>query len=486
MNVVEDIRVESIKMHHFKGVDLAAKILDNIKSPVLVYFDPDIDGGFAGLFVCKFLTMTGKRFNWYCNTRREHGWQLDSKRVAGKDIIAVDFQITDNEVKEICDWGCNLISIDHHQNGEKLIEYVSDEGKMGVVINNQYPFEEEDGRYLSGAGVVFEVFSELDARFNSLINRSIVGITLLSDIRDIENPNARGYLYDLYHHGYKGYIKYLIDAVMGEKDYGFGVPRMDRNFVDYRFSPKLNACFRFNEENEVIQFLMGSGVLDLECHKEQKQLLSEIKSTAEVRELPGLRVVSFYVKDFLKYRNVLSSFVGLTASQYLRGDKSCICMSIGNGYVERASFRGRINGLNYLGVMPEGISGAGHGSAFGIKGVTPSGKLFKDVGARCISLEQEVNWSPNVVRTANLSIFSKRKAIKYAIENQYCLSQNRVYVKYTGHSIVKKRGTEDWAEYQVDGMSVMCFEKGLDFQSGYIFPILERGSLAFYLESIGE
>lgn len=479
---IKDERPSNFKFHHFRGATEAGMAIKQMEEPVLVYFDPDIDGGFAGLFVCKFLSKMGKRFTWHCNSKREHGWQLPLEKVSGKDIIAVDFLITAEEVMSICDAGCNLVSFDHHQNRKEFIEYWSDYGTFGIVVNNQYPFEEETGRYLSGAGVVFESFCELDPSFNTELHRSLVGITLLSDIRDIENENARTYLYDLYHHEYKGYIRYLIDAVMGERDYGFGVPRMDRNFVDYKFSPKLNACFRFNLEGEVIQFLMGSGVLDLECHATQKKLVKGIKEKSIVKELDTLRVVSFYVKDFLKYRDVLSSFVGLTASQFLDGNKSCICMSIGNGFVERASFRGRVNGLKYLDSMPLDLECAGHGSAFGIKKLTPSGALFKQISASCQKVEGDIDWSPNVVRTANLSVFARRKAIQYAIENQYCLSQNRTYIRYTGFSITKKRGTSDWAEYLVDGISVLCFDMSKDFKSGLIFPILERGNLAFYLE----
>lgn len=479
---VQDIRIKDIKTHTFRGSAEADKLIKQMKSPILVYFDPDIDGGFAGLLVCKFLSQLGKEFTWYCNSKREHGWFLPIDRVAGKDIIAVDFLITREQVIEICEAGCNLVSFDHHLNGKDFIEYTSTSKTRGIIINNQYPFEKSTSRYLSGAGVVFESIVAFNPSFNSLLHRALVGITLLSDIRDIENDNARGYLYDLYHHPYKGYIKYLIDSVLGERDYSFGTPRMDRNFVDYRFSPKLNACFRFNEETEVIQFLMCQRFLDLECHKMQKVLVEKLKSSSNVVEFEHLRVISFFVKDYLQYRDVLSSFVGLTAARFLDGKKSCICMSIGNGYVERASFRGRVNGLNYLEAGDALLRGVGHGSAFGIKELVPSGKLFKSLSNVYGSLEESIGWEPNIVRTANLSVFARRKAVMYAIENQYRLSQNRTFIKYTGHSIQRKRSYGDWNEYSVDGVSVLCFDTSKNFENGLIFPIMERGHISFYLE----
>lgn len=481
-NQVKDDNRGEFHPHTFTGVDEAKEIIENMREPVLVYFDPDIDGGFAGLLACKYLSKIGKRYTWYCNSRREHGWKLPLSKIKSKDIIAVDFLISLQEIKDICDSGSNIVSFDHHENKDDKISYTSPKGYRGIVINNQFSYEPESSRYLSGAGVSFESFIQMLPEFNTLLNRALVGITLLSDIRDIENPYARSYLYDLYHHKYEGYIRYLIDTVSAGVDYGFGVPHMDRNFVDYRFSPKLNACFRLNKEDEVINFILGSGVLDLECHQIQKELVSSLQESSRVITLSNLKVVSFYIKDFLQYEDVLASFVGLTASRFVDDEHSCICMAIGNGFVERASFRGRINGLGYLKVLREYLDGEGHGSAFGIKGFTPTNELVKQANKACATLEKEVNYEKKIVRTANLSIFSRRKGKIHAIENQYCLSQNRTYVRYVGHCIEKKRSTNSVQEYYIDGVSVRCFDSSVTVQNGLLFPIMERGNLTYYLE----
>ena len=36
------------------------------------------------------------------------------------------------------------------------------------------------------------------------------------------------------------------------KDYEFGVANMDRNFVDYKFAPKINALFRLNKNRDAM------------------------------------------------------------------------------------------------------------------------------------------------------------------------------------------------------------------------------------------
>ena len=270
-----------IKNHVLKGADKARELIEKMDD-VLVYFDPDVDGMIAGYFVCKFLKEHGKSFTWYVNSERMHGWQLDTVSIKGRDIIAVDFQIRPEQVREIVKSGCNLISMDHHVNGEKFIRS-NQKGKVGIVINNQYPFEEDDSHYLSGAGVVFETLIYIDNSFDTQENRALVGLTLLSDVCNIENPYAAEYLRILYNHKYKGYIKYLISSTLGDKDFQFGVPRLDRNYVDFKFSPAINSCLRFNREDEVVEFFLGSGKLNLNFHKRQKVLVEAICKSLYVR-----------------------------------------------------------------------------------------------------------------------------------------------------------------------------------------------------------
>lgn len=480
----------SRKIHKFRGTKDLMKTVSSMDIPI-VYFDPDVDGVFAGYLFVRWLTKLGKKFKWYINTNREHGWTIDYNKVRGKDIIAVDFIIEEWRIKELTNIGCNIVSIDHHVNSNKFIENKSSSGNYGVVINNQYPFEDVDGRYLSGAGVVFESICSVDESFNTLENRALVAITLLSDIRNIENSLARGYLYDLYNHKYKGYIKYLIENTIGEVDYGFGVPRMDRNYVDFKFSPAINSCLRFNQEDMVVKFILGSGYIDLGYHKLQKELVLDIQKQIHVYEFSNLRVC-FFEKSSIdsKYHDVLSSFVGLTASKYLDGVHSCICYMIDykeeflgkKPYVKRASFRGNINGLDYLTPLSKIIHGVGHGSAFGIKELVPNKKLFEMVNKICSDVEVQSNYVKNITSVMNLGMFVSRKGFEFGEYNMYCLSQNRKYIKYDGNRIQKKRSGAKYNEYEVDGIDVKCFNENVDFNNGLILPINERGNLCLYLE----
>lgn len=474
------------KNHVFKGVD------DNLKSyihsfrDVLVYFDPDVDGCIAGVLVCRYLIKHGIKYRWFINSNRSHDWSLPMEKIKGTDIIAVDFIITAEKIKEICDNDCRIVSMDHHINREEFIDYTSKSGKRGIVINNQYHFEDDDGRYLSGAGVVFETLIQLDPEFDTKENRALVGITLLSDVRDIENDLAIGYLSILYNHKYKGYIKYLIDGTMGEKDYGFGVPRMDRQYVDYKFSPAINAMLRFNRQDEVVNFFLCRGNLDLQCREDQKSLVREMIKVIKPVRFDKLTVCYFNEVDFIHYADVLSSFVGLTASRFLDGERSVICYMISesqNGkFVKRASFRGNINGLNYRSALSNEFLCLGHSSAFGIKEIKPSKKLFTRCNEICAKVEEVSDWHRTVIKVVNLSLFINKNAAEIAEENMYKLSQNKVYIQYTGSNIVNKRSGANFAEYLVNGIPVLCFDSEKNFKNGLIVPILDRGLLTFVLE----
>ena len=476
---------KSIKFHNFRGSEQVSDFFENrFKGKnVLVYFDPDVDGLIAGYFACKSLSLRGIPFSWYINSNRGHGFFLPIEKVRGMNLFCVDFLMDFDTVKSLVDAGCNVLSIDHHDNGDIFIEYESN-GCKGIVVNNQYGFEEETGRYQSGAGVVFEsLIPYFGDEFNTRENRALVGLTLLTDIRNIENINARLYLQELYMHPYKGYIGYLLDHTLGEVDYSFGVPRMDRNYVDYTFSPIINSCLRFNKQDEVVEFILGSGKLDRSYHKRQKELINDLMEYSKVIQMDNTNIVVIDKSKFngSKDEPYLSNFVGLLASQYLDGKRSAFAYLVDGRKVGRASFRGRVNGLDYLSKLVERIHGVGHGSAFGIKELKPSKELFSWANNVCRDLEENEDFSTEYITARNMSIIVNNKGYDLGIENIYCLSQHRKYIRYTGDNVKVKRSGAKYKEYALDGVLVMCFDDSLDPRKDLILPIIERGVLCFYL-----
>lgn len=481
---------KSIKYHVFQGCEYLTEFKERFKKkkePILVYFDPDVDGLVSGLLACRICYLWNIPFTWYINDRRGHGFLLETEKVKGMGLFCVDFKINSDKLKELVDNGCDVVSMDHHKNGDDFIEY--DNGtNRGMVINNQFSSEEEDGRYLSGAGVVFEsAVSVFGDRIDTRENRSLVGLTLLTDVRDIENINARLYLQDLYNHPYKGYIKYLIDGTMGSRDYNFGVPRLDRNYVDYTFSPSINSCLRFNRQDDVVEFFLGSKPIDKGYHERQKVLVEKLIEVSRVIEFEALRVVVIDKRSFIGSpdEEFLSSFVGLTASRFLEWGgkrKSVIAYLVSGRVVERASFRGIVNGLDYLSNLLGYLDGEGHGPAFGIHSLYPTEDLFQKCSDVCKKLEESDNTSVSFVTSSNMSMIVNTRAYSMGVENIYCLSQHRKYIKYTGKGIKKKREGDKYVEYLLDGVVVMCFDKDLKPDRDLILPIMERGVLVFYLD----
>lgn len=468
--------------HRFQGVESASELIHSFNNPI-VYFDPDIDGVISGLLVCRYLSKIGKPFRWYINSNRSHDWTLPLNQPSKVDVIAVDFMISPSLLEKLCKGNYNIVSMDHHVNAPEYIS-CSVGSNRGIIINNQYTSEPEDSRYLSGAGVVFETLIQIDPTFDTEENRALVGITLLSDIREIENPLAEDYLYTLYTHKYKGYIKYLFDATVG-KDFDFGAPRVDRNFVDFKLSPAINSCLRFNQQDMVVNFMLGRCDLDTSYRGMQQDLVNAILEKLSVVTLPHLKVAYFYETDFMEYSDILSSFVGLVASRLLDGEHSVICYVISTtdrgNYVKRASFRGCINGLDYNGVSKGYFTCLGHKSAFGIKDIKPSKDLFLALSKVYGRLEKDSNYKRTVIGVSNLAFYTN-KALKIAENNCYLLSQNKVYLEYLGNSIENKRSGDKYREYWVDGISVMSFDPEKTPSNSYIVPMLSRGYLIYTLE----
>ena len=153
-------------------------------------------------------------------------------------------------------------------------------------------------------------------------------------------------------------------------------------------------------------------------------------------------------------------------------------------FVKRASFRGCINGLDYNRAFLDNnlFDCRGHNSAFGIVGLPPTGKVFSKASKICGQLEENSGYSRNIINVNNLSLFVGKNAYKIAEDNMYLLSQNQTVIKYTGTNIRTKRQGGSFIEYEVDGIPILCFDLKTSFVSGLVTPVLDRGTLTFYLE----
>lgn len=469
------------------GTSLVRDFIESYRGrPVLVYFDPDPDGLFSGYFVCKLLDMLNIKYSYYVNSKRKHGFDLEPSTLKGFFVIAVDFGISQSLVESLVRNNVALLSLDHHDIQDEFIYIKSSEtDARGVIINNQYPFEETEKKFLSGAGVAYESFCDCYPDFKSTENEAIVGITLLSDICPIENDLARKYLTKTFSADTQsGYIGYLVKNTL-ESDYGFGVPRLDRNFIDFTFSPRVNSMLRFGRETEALNFILGKGIGTINTRKTQKDYVQYLLSIAEIKEYTNLRVACCDVtKIDPAYRNIdITCFIGTVCSKVKGSVGNAIAYVLDNGKVTRASFRGRYSDVHYrVSFKSLGLQAEGHPNAFGILNLEPSEGIWTQLNDIIFDLEQDHQITYKVIEATNLSMVMLQRGLSLATENCYVRDLYRTYIKYLGKNYTIAVDKENYREYFVDGRSVKCFNKELTPENAFILPMLEKGHVVCYLQ----
>lgn len=466
--------------------------------------------------------MLGLKYSYYVNEDRFHGFQLSIKSLRGYLLIAADFTITEEELKCLVDNDVVVLSTDHHDCQSSFID-IKGETAEGIVINNQYPFEPEDNRYQSGAGVFYELICSIYPEFESKERKALVGVTLLSDVRQIENSKARSYLQTTYSiDSTEGYIHYLITSIMRTTtDFTFGVPKLDRNFIDYNLSPCINALLRFNRTSEAVDFILGKGLATTSFRDKQKTLILEMESKIQVLKLPNLNIIAVNGLDFLDYNVKISSFIGLLCSSYK--DKNSNVSTLGfvfeNGKIVRTSFRGKYDDVHYLsGFKNLNINAKGHPNAFGIPDFNPTEDLWVQLSDTVTDMESMHTQTVTIIDSTNLMFTLTQRGASIASENCYVRDMYRTYIKYKGSNakIIKQTyrylpfTDEDYRngvkpdkiehgdsfkyqldldgnpvvkyiEYQIDGRKVKSF--GVTIEEGVILPILEKGYMQLYLRS---
>lgn len=497
---------DRLEVTPYRGIEIAERILSRcVSGKTLVYFDPDTDGLVAGLFICMVLQKRGIKYSTYVNSNRAHGFMLTGEDVQGWTVINGDFLVTREIARDLVESGASLLSFDHHECEPDFIHEIpsayksspgitkGDDGVYhgvpdgcpeAVVINNQYPFEQDNWRFQSGAGVTYESLKQLHPDLETMTNRALVGMTILTDIRDLEAPGAWSYLWDMKNHKYEGYIKHLIYETSRGKNYSFGVPRLDKGFVEYTVSPALNSLFRFNEEEAAVDFILGASYPSTDYQRRQRDLVKSLVNKAAIRDYGSLVVIEIDARDHSpSHAAYISNFVGLVCSRYTGNGKSAIGYCIDwYGKVERASFRGNIADAPYREKMLDHIEGIGHSMAFGIKNLVPSDSLWKTLNEVCKEAEGEASLKDIFVDISNMSSFVSSPASVIAEKNSFRNGSNQIYIRYTGSHVVDVRHTERFQEYKLNGVSVKCFDSSLSPTRDLILPTIERGRPVFFLQ----
>ena len=286
------------------------------------------------------------------------------------------------------------------------------------------------------------------------------------------------------------------NIVKPDKTYSFGSTKMDRNFIDYNFSPKFNAMFRANKGYEAFEFLLGlplDRVLLDECRDFQNSIISYIMNNLKGKDYGYL--VCKYIEDEpmidvihktgndIKFKDaMLSNYIGLVASRIKGAGCSMVYIKEADGSIQRGSFRGTAD-FNYIQLFRDlGGVADGHRNAFGFsKMLDMDLQKFNEI---LLAMSKHIDNSERVIEVANMSILLSTKNKDIMELNTYCRAQNQTFFKYVGSksscSIVKR--TEKFMLWKIDGVEVKSFDLELTPWDNYILPFKENGSYnVFYL-----
>lgn len=507
---------------YLHGLDHAKEILREGLSrglPVVLKGDPDVDGLLAYNIASEMLTEAKIPFHACVNTDRRHGiveeefvecsrtWKPTDKYIPvewHKDevIINVDSSFSADEMQMLVNNGCFVISLDHHElemNGYPKDQQVFmarhdfDTIGEGIIINNQYSFEPEENRFWSGAGVVLHALSYI---LGIKVKREWVamhGVTLLSDVRDIENDLAREILKVTYSTplSMMPKLRKLARASQVEVPdiFARNPDFLDRTFIDFSFSPYINASYQLNLGEVLFRMVDDLKFLYAPPSKTvRKGIVSSLETIVKVRELEHLTVLMLDVNDFVTpsdaklYNFTPTSFLGLLANKYLSLGKTVFIACKDGNVWKRGSVRGRLQTVDYRELFGNvGFVVKGHKGAFGITEViTPPNlqKLSDAIGV----LESQADETKGITVFRSKDLLEDLDKLKeLAYDNEFRLSQNFNQVVYAGFSFTVLSESKAKIAYNVSGMFVDSFDKELDPKNAIIIPTIVDCVLALTL-----
>lgn len=496
---------QTLKEEHFEVAKrLFTEALE--KQKIVVYGDPDVDGIVACASVIHFIRNEyGFEPAVAINDNRAHG-VLQTKMLLDfrtpiemqveipKDylIFNVDSSISEERLEELVHQGYSVVSLDHHEieakDKNKCIH--KKEGKAeGIVLNNQYDFEDKQYQFQSGAGVVLSFLHQFQPDY---IERhpewiALNGITLLSDAREIEGPIARQFLRFLYkfkpyNNPYSKLIKHLVDTI-GFNQYSIGEYTLDRVYIDFQFSPFINALMRFNKGYETIKWFNFESLEFKDPAGMQKEVIKELLERKRILRLNHLVIVTLecLVTDWFD----ASNFIGLVANKLLLVEgKTIVIAAFKKGVFYRGSVRGLHNSVAYNTAFNKmGMDARGHQGAFGLKTMNLDVDFWKEADKYIGLLDERHTEQYDIIRSFNLSKdYNKIKEV--AEENQYRRFQNKIYVQYVGMHISEiQLRSNKIREFEIDSLVTRAFDVTIQPRQPGVFiePTLDRGFLKLYL-----
>lgn len=496
--------------HKQKYVEVAQKILERgiQRNKVVVYYDPDVDGIISGTLMLHFLR---QKYNIEpavaINTGRGHGL-LDLQMLVNihapeealmpipldYTIINVDSSIGEDVLETLVRKGYNIVSLDHHEVEYNKVDSTKDyvlhtktDVAEGIVLNNQYTFEPQEYKFQSGAGVVLTFINQLDPTYVTNEMRALVGITLLSDSRPIEGPIARQFLETLYtFKPTEGPLINHLTSTIGFNSFSIGKPTLDRVYIDFIFSPFINALMRFNKGYETIKWL-DFQPLEFDKPREiQQEVVTTLMERMRTTELKSVVILTVAMYDTDHFD--ASNFIGLVANKVLQQKgKTVVIAAFKRNNFYRGSVRGYYNSIDYNTAFNKmGMIARGHKGAFGLKTMNLDMTFWKHADEYITLIETKHTEQFEIINMFNLAA-KRNDLMTLAYENMFRRGPYKAYVNYTGFHVETVQTTSvKLLDFNVDGLRVKSFDTTLNPRDKdvYIEPTLEKGYLKLYLTRI--
>lgn len=436
---------------------------------VLVLYDVDVDGLFSGYFMENYLRTLGKNVVQDMNENKEHGLS-DIQRVLNKIrennvglVVIPDAGTNDTEqLNMIKDLGVKTYVLDHHEIEVDLVEdeYIK---ILNVSEDSQLP-------KISGAGVTYRFIEKLNEVFNKPIEQyeNLVGITVLSDVCDMTEPENRYYVQRLYE---------TCESVPFFKCFDFYGSYS--SLISFKVVPFLNALIRTGKTDlamKIVNNMWKERVLRsivkphiYSVKEEQKNMVDELLTQGKVLKLDGMTV---HIRKGLENREVN----GLLANKLLgKYNQSCMVVGINP---DDMSVKGSFRGLNvdYDILKRYGFECMGHPNACGISIDKEGFFNFKE--------NFEVRQSE--LRDKTLKSIDVTCLVDDIKESNIELRRIALFNEYTGNNVIPIRiklndfrfvtveeiNKPNFSEFYIEGVRVVDFN-GIESDNMVVEPVYD-------------
>ena len=376
-DVLEPVKYEDPEYVNEQVVfDVLQEIVDN-NARVLVYGDYDVDGLMCAKGAADALHNLGctnvEIFNYVSRTHnldRHFVYQC----VQEKFEYAVICDTASSELdalRQLTVAGVKVIVLDHHDTKCNYKDYPDNCFVINTILENR-AIKQHKFAFSAGALVwsVFHKFAKTryNKEFPYLAMYAL--ISLYADCMDMYNQLNRAVYW---------YVNDLSSAEMNKASVVLRFMNeytvFGRRFIDFWFSPRINACFRSenfdllnalffqNNDNETMSKLVERITEVYEIYRELIATISDSLETTELQKFVVCDLNQLSVEYDIK-KLKLHNYTGLIANKLSdKYDKPAIVTcSVDSMY--KGSFRDRI-GNDYLSLFQQICDANGHRSAFG-------------------------------------------------------------------------------------------------------------------------